>query len=82
MPESGKNELNFYKKCSPPIEFSLLNNFETHIGKSNETDGYDWRNGPKSAWLKERNVTINIVLTPQCETELLEIVGKCSYMEI
>ncbi|XP_037030386.1 uncharacterized protein LOC119070181 [Bradysia coprophila] len=81
LSEAEKNQLSFYSNFQLETEYTLLSNFKNNLGISRAT-GYDWRSAPKSTWEKEHTVTIQIETSPKCNTEIFEIVGRCSYMVI
>lgn len=79
-----QNEFNFYTTSGFKIDESiskLSENFMENLGSSNDSY-YDWSVLNETIWQSEQNSTIKITTKPGCSTEVYEIVGRCSFMDV
>lgn len=78
---SEKNEYSFFSIFDIKIDFPLSTNFKKQLG--NETsDLYDWESAPESTWLNEITTKVEVTTPQHCQTEIYEIIGKCSYITV
>ncbi len=84
MSDLTRNEFEFYRTSGFEIRESistLSENFKENIGACEKTN-FDWGSSADNMWQEEQSTRIKIKTKPRCSTEVLEIVGRCSFMEV
>lgn len=82
MTDLDRNAFEFY--ISSGFNFGenipdLSANFKNNLAIS---DNFDWSSSPDNIWQEEQSTLIEIETIPGCTTEVFEIVGRCSFMDV